>query len=66
MSDKIKKILEKSKNIILVENNSTGQLGRLLREKTGIKIPEENRILKYDARPFSRDKLKKEIKKRLK
>lgn len=66
MSDKIKQIMEKAKNIILVENNSTGQLGRLLREKTGISISEKNRILKYDGRPFFSDKLKDEIKRRLK
>ncbi len=66
MSKQIKKELEKSKNLILVENNLTGQLGRLIREKTGIKIPEKSRILKYDARPFFRNELKKEIKKRLK
>jgi len=38
----IKKEMEKAKKIILVENNVTGQLGRLIREKTGIKI--EKRI----------------------
>lgn len=59
LSDKIKKEMEKAKNIILVENNLTGQMGRLLREKTGIKI--DKRILKYDGRPFTSDELKKEI-----
>jgi len=59
MSDEIKKILEQAEKIVLVENNVTGQLGRLIREKTGIKI--ENRILKYDSRPFCSDELKKEI-----
>ncbi len=66
LSNKIKEEMQKAKNIILVENNLTGQLGRLLREKTGISIPAENRILKYDARPFLSDELKNEIKKRLK
>ena len=37
------------------------QLGRLIREKTGIKI--ENRILKYDGKPFTSDELKGEIQK---
>lgn len=59
MSDKIKKEIEKAKKIILIENNLTGQLGRLIREKTGIKI--EKRILKYDSRPFRSDELRKEI-----
>ena len=65
-SKKIQKELEKAENIILVENNITGQLGRVVREHTGIKVPKQNRILKYDARPFTGDELKKEIKKRLK
>ena len=65
LSDEIKKHMENAENIILVENNSTGQLGRLLREKTGISIKEKNRILKYDGRPFNYDELTKEIEKRL-
>ena len=58
--------MEKAKNVILVENNLTGQMGRLLREKTGISIKEKNRILKYDGRPFWTDELRNEIKRRLK
>ncbi|GBE19602.1 MAG TPA: hypothetical protein ENG87_02050 [Candidatus Pacearchaeota archaeon] len=64
LSSEIKKEIQKAKNVILIENNVTGQLGRLIREKTGIKIP--NRILKYDARPFRSDELKIQIKKMLK
>jgi len=56
LSNEIKKEILKAKKIILVENNVTGQLGRLIREKTGIKI--EKRILKYDGRPFMSDELK--------
>jgi 2-oxoglutarate ferredoxin oxidoreductase subunit alpha len=59
LSDEIRKEIEKAKKVIIVEGNVTGQLGRLIREKTGIKI--ENRILKYDGRPFYPDELKKEI-----
>lgn len=66
MSNKIKSEMQKADNIILIEQNTTGQLGRLLREKTGIKIEKNNRILKYDARPFYSDELKKQIEKRLK
>ena len=66
LSNQIKQEMQKASNIILVENNLTGQLGRLLREKTGISIPAQNRILKYDARPFTSDDLKEEIKRRLK
>ena len=62
--EKIKKELE-NKNIILVENNSTAQLGNLIAEKTGIFIEDKNKILRYDGRPFLCDELKKEIKGRL-
>ena len=64
MSDEIREEIKKAEKVILVENNSTGQLGRLIREKTGIKI--EERILKYDGKPFNGDKLRQEIEKRLK
>lgn len=63
-SIKIRKELE-GKNIILVENNATGQLGKLIMEKTRIPIPEKNKILRYDGRPFLADELKKEIFRRL-
>jgi len=56
----------KNKNVILVENNATGQLGKLIAEKTGIFIPNQNKILRFDGRPFLADELKKEIHKRLK
>lgn len=61
----IEKIL-KDKNIILVENNVTGQLADLISKKTGIFIEDKNKILRYDARPFFCDELKKEVKRRLK
>jgi 2-oxoglutarate ferredoxin oxidoreductase subunit alpha len=48
-TEEIKKLIE-DKNTILVENNQSGQLGDIIREKTGIII--ENKILKYDGRPF--------------
>ena len=44
MSDEIKKEIENANKVILIEQNVTGQLGRLIREKTGIKI--EKRIIK--------------------
>lgn len=59
LSDKIREEIEKAGNVILIEQNVTGQLGRLIREKTGIKI--ENRILKYDGRPFWCDELRERI-----
>ncbi len=56
----------KNKNVILIENNATGQLGRLIAEKIQTVIPDSNKILRYDGRPFLADELKKEIQKRLK
>jgi 2-oxoglutarate ferredoxin oxidoreductase subunit alpha len=55
----------KEKNIILVENNSTGMLADILSEKTRVLISEENKILRYDGRPFLADELKEEIQRRL-
>jgi len=54
------------KNLILVENNATGLLGDVIREKFGIFIEDKNKILRYDGRPFLHDELKKEIEGRLK
>jgi 2-oxoglutarate/2-oxoacid ferredoxin oxidoreductase subunit alpha len=53
-------------NIILIENNATGQLGDVIAEKTQVVIPEKNKILRFDGRPFVADELKKQIKERLK
>jgi 2-oxoglutarate ferredoxin oxidoreductase subunit alpha len=44
-------ILNKSKRLILVEQNYTGQLGGLIAEHTGILI--EEKILRYDGRPLT-------------
>jgi len=52
-------------NLILIENNSTGQLGEVVAEKTGIFIEDKNKILKYDGRPFLTDELREEITRRL-
>lgn len=60
LSNQIKDEIVRAKNVVLVENNLTGQLGSLIRQKTGKKI--ENRILKFDGRPFFSDQLKAEIK----
>jgi 2-oxoglutarate ferredoxin oxidoreductase subunit alpha len=43
-----------AKKIICVENNFTGQLGKLIREKTGIKA---DSIRQYNSMPFSADDL---------
>ncbi|WP_299286041.1 2-oxoacid:acceptor oxidoreductase subunit alpha [Thermoflexus sp.] len=44
-------ILRRARRVILIENNYSGQLGNLIREMTGFRIP--HRVLKYDGRPFT-------------
>jgi 2-oxoglutarate ferredoxin oxidoreductase subunit alpha len=48
-----------AKQAITVENNASGQLARLIRRETGIKI--DKSILKFDGRPFDLDYLIKAI-----
>ena len=62
--DLVKKEFENSKNIILVENNQTGQLGDVIMERTGIKI--KNKVLKYDGRPFTKKEIIEGVKQWLK
>jgi 2-oxoglutarate ferredoxin oxidoreductase subunit alpha len=57
----VKKEIERSKKVILVENNATGLLGDVIAEKTGYLI--KNKILKYDARPFLSNIIIDEVKK---
>lgn len=52
--------LLKHKNLVLVENNSTAQLGQLLRQETGVLI--EKRLLKYDGRPIYAEEVREFIK----
>jgi len=49
--DKIIPLLTRSKRYVLVENNSTGQLGKLLLQETGVEIAEK--ILRFDGRPLT-------------
>ena len=47
---KLKQFLKNNKNIILIEGNSTGQLGELITIKTGYQF--QNKFLKWNGRPF--------------
>jgi 2-oxoglutarate ferredoxin oxidoreductase subunit alpha len=49
-ADEITRILGKSKKVIIVENNYSGQFARYLRSETGIKA--HGHIRKYDGEPF--------------
>jgi 2-oxoglutarate ferredoxin oxidoreductase subunit alpha len=60
----IKKYLEDAKNVFIIENNATSLLSNVIAENIGIKI--ENKILKYDGRPFTPKEIIREIKKAVK
>ncbi len=44
-----------AKRTVLIEGNYQGQLGQLLKQETGLSF--NDRILKYDGRPFFLDEL---------
>lgn len=49
-AEEVAKILSNAKKTVLVENNSEGQMGGVIRQYTGILI--EDKLLRYDGRPF--------------
>ena len=57
----IEKELEKAKKVFVLECNATGQLCELIRKKTGFKVEDKNKILKYDGRPFTPKEILEEI-----
>ena len=61
--DYIKQVCEKYKNVICVENNATGQFASLLKMEVSISV--ENKILKYNGRPFYLDELMCELERNL-
>lgn len=54
------KIIRSAKNILLVENNYTGQLGSLIRHHTC--YDPKHKLLKYDGRPITPEEIVKKIK----
>jgi 2-oxoglutarate ferredoxin oxidoreductase subunit alpha len=50
-SAKVAEIFKQAGKKVIVENNSTGQLCRLLRTETGLTV--DGQVLKYDGRPFT-------------
>lgn len=56
----IKKEIEASSDVVLVENSATGQMANIIKEGTGITI--DKKILKYDGRPFGFIELAKRLK----
>ena len=60
----INRILAGKKKIFTVENNAAGQLAKLIKRESDIKV--SGSILRFDGRPFNLDYLSNEIKKRVK
>lgn len=58
-----KKGLLAQRKTVLIENNSEGQLGSLIRQETGIEM--DKRILRYDGRPFFANELAEQLRKLL-
>ena len=52
--------LKKAKKRVMVENNGTGQFGKLIQMQTGFDM--DRKILKYNGLPFSADELEKKLK----
>jgi 2-oxoglutarate ferredoxin oxidoreductase subunit alpha len=50
-SPQVKDLLKDREQLICIENNATGQLASLIREKTGLVM--DQKILQADGRPFS-------------
>ncbi len=48
--ESFKNIAKKAKRLVLIENNSLGQLGNLITQNTSYSF--KDRLLKYDGRPF--------------
>ncbi len=62
LDKQIQESLHQAKNLILIENNYSAQLGSLIREQTGIEITDK--VLRYDGKTFTVDEIYAELKKR--
>ncbi|MDH5712543.1 MAG: 2-oxoacid:acceptor oxidoreductase subunit alpha [Candidatus Bathyarchaeota archaeon] len=56
----VQRILKSAKKTVVVENNKTSQLSSLIREH--LLMPVDNKILKYNGRPFNPRELSRKIK----
>ena len=59
-SEKVSKVIDSAKKTVVVENNFTGQLADIIKEKTGKSV--DKKILKYDGRPFYPEEIRDAIK----
>lgn len=55
----IKKYFAKAEQLILIENNETGQFGKLLKLELDVNF--DHRILKYDGLPFSVEEIEEKL-----
>ncbi|MBE0480777.1 MAG: 2-oxoacid:acceptor oxidoreductase subunit alpha [Dehalococcoidia bacterium] len=60
-SETVAPFLGRARKTLVVENNATGQLARLIRAETGIKL--SGGINKFDGRPFSALEIARQVKK---
>jgi hypothetical protein len=60
----VEDLIGKARKVLVIENNSESPLSRLIAEKTGFMV--ENKILKYDGRPFFGDELVEELRRKMK
>ena len=51
----VQKILSNSRRTVAIENNYSGQMAGLIRERTGIEL--DHKVLKFDGRPFSQNEV---------
>src|SRR5260370_35891901 len=56
----VHKILSNSRRTVAIENNYSGQIAGLIRERTGIAV--DNKVLKFDGRPFSQNEVYESVK----
>lgn len=61
LSDHVKNLLLRAKEVIVIEGNATGQLGSLIRRETGIGVKHE--ILNYNGLQFSCEIILRELRK---
>jgi 2-oxoglutarate ferredoxin oxidoreductase subunit alpha len=55
LPESLKDIISKAKNILVIENNATGQFANLIQMTYGVKV--NQRILKYNGEPYHIDEL---------
>ena len=62
-TERLLELMKRAKRTILVEGNYQGQLGMLIKQECGVDI--QDKILKYDGRPFFFDELSELIRTKL-